>query len=95
MNRIVVAVLIGWLAGEMREFIYNGGFSNVLAFNLLRILFLVFILTGIMAISIVGNSMRVTTPVDDSDRPEPPRPLKTSRQGSKSPIRVTRIHRTF
>jgi ribosomal protein L33 len=36
---ILLAMLSGWLFSEIKEFFYNGGLGNLLAFGLLRIVF--------------------------------------------------------
>jgi hypothetical protein len=49
----IVAICIGWLVAEMREFISNGGFNNSLAFNLLRIILAMVILVCYTLVRII------------------------------------------
>jgi len=49
----IVAICLGWLVAEMREFISNGGFNNSLAFNLLRIILAVVILVCYTLVRII------------------------------------------
>jgi len=41
---IVLAILAGWLATEIKEFIIAGGINNTLAFSLLKICFILFMI---------------------------------------------------
>jgi len=41
---IALAILFGWLVTELKEFISGGGFANILAFSLLKICLILFII---------------------------------------------------
>ncbi len=50
----ILTLLCGWLIAEIKDFFYNGGIANLLAFGLLKIIFiLIFILalTGVLSLS--------------------------------------------
>ena len=50
----ILTMLCGWLIAEIKDFFYNGGIANLLAFGLLKIIFIsVFImgLTGVLSVS--------------------------------------------
>lgn len=77
-NIVILAVLSGWLVGEMKDFITNGGVSNVVAFSLLKICFIlcaIVIMIALIAyyylipdtIKRLYQKYNTTTPDDDND----------------------------
>ena len=48
---VILALLAGWLASELKDFFINGGISNTLAFSLLKIIFIIAIILIIAAIT--------------------------------------------
>jgi hypothetical protein len=87
--KIVYAVLIGWLVGEIKDFVSNGGFSNILAFNLLRIIGIVFSLVVMVSLSMIASTLSYPNTSDTDDGYDPPR-VREKCSSSKSPIRVPR-----
>jgi hypothetical protein len=55
---IVTTGLFVWLLFELKEFFSNGGFQNVLAFNLLKIVGLSIILGVIFLLMVMMGSLR-------------------------------------
>jgi hypothetical protein len=47
---LILAILSGWLIAELKDFFYNGGIANLLAFGLLKILFISILIMGISGI---------------------------------------------
>ena len=62
----VMAVLIGWLVAEMREFISNDGFANTLAFNILRIVVIICLMVLILSMMIMSNILKINSGYDRS-----------------------------
>ncbi len=48
---VILAILSGWLAAELKEFFINGGISNALAFSLLKIIFIIALILVVGAIT--------------------------------------------
>ena len=78
---LLLSGLTGWLVFELRDFINNGGFEHALAFNLLKIIFImVFWLTIGTVISLKAsvvnarkkNPMKQLDSDDGSHRPQAP-----------------------
>ena len=59
---IILALLSGWLATELKDFMTLGGVSNVLAFGLLKICFIMFLIAvvigGIIFPEVVLEALR-------------------------------------
>ena len=59
---IILALLTGWLVTELKDFMTLGGVSNLLAFGLLKICFIMFLIAvvigGIMFPEVVLEALR-------------------------------------
>ncbi len=59
---IILALLAGWLVTELKDFMTLGGVSNLLAFGLLKICFIMFLIAmvigGIMFPEVVLEALR-------------------------------------
>jgi hypothetical protein len=54
MKQIISASVLGiWLLFEIKDFVINGGFSNTLAFNLLRIVILIVLLAILVMTNLI------------------------------------------
>jgi len=71
---IVMSMLIGWLVAELKEFFTNGGFSNTLAFNLLRILIIACLIVFFVAMMIMANILNISNDIQNNFQPEFPLP---------------------
>jgi len=75
---ITLAILTGWLVTELKDFVNGGGVSNILAFGLLKICFILFsIIILIILISfydffvgLVGNIRQTNLPNLDRKKNE-------------------------
>jgi len=54
-----LALLVVWLVFELKDFMFNGGFSHALAFGLLKIIFILILILALGMVTVTMNIMPI------------------------------------
>ncbi len=99
---ILIALFSGWLIIELKDFLSNGGINNMLAFTLLKIVFIVtaMIITGVLLSQEPEIYMSQTedTPGENKPKPNPfsfVSQVLAQRKRSRSRTRCNRFEETY